>query len=173
MFLTSSRIMMVYRSPALPPLQVTWGLSSIWPVSMVSPTPDNRHIMGLVTSDTDLGRTGATAASPAGRGARPAWRAPPASTGPGPLARGSLWRSRGRGPHRAWCHPGHWRWSPRGPRAGRGRTWRGNASSCDNCSGSFSGSGHQHFCKRTRTERSLGEMRGLGAGTGGGPGEWQ
>ena len=163
---------MVYSSPARPPLPVTWGLSSIWPVSMVSPTPDNRDIMGMVTSDTDLGRTGATAASPAGQGARPAWRAPPASTGTGPLARGRLWRSRGRGPHQAWCYPGHWRWSPRVLMAGRGRTWKGNASSCDSCSGSFSGSGHQHFCKRTRAGRSLGERRGLEAGSGGG-GDWQ
>ena len=165
---------MVYSSPALPPLQVTWGLSSIWPVSMVSPTPDIGDMMMMVTSDTDLGRTGATAAWPAERGARPAWRAPPASTGRGPLTQWRLWRSRGRGPHRTWCYPGHWRWSRRGQRAGRGRvqTWRGNANSCDNCSGSFSGSGYQHFCRRTGTSVSLGEKQGLEAGTGGGPGDW-
>ena len=50
MFLTSSRIMMVYSSPGRPPLQVTWGLSAIWPVSMVSPTPgENRGHCSLAS----------------------------------------------------------------------------------------------------------------------------
>ena len=119
--------------------------------------------------DDNLVRTGATGAWPVWRGARPAWRAPPGSTGRGPL-RGRR-RSPGRGPHRTWCSPGHWRWSRRGRRAGRGRTSRGNASSYDNCSGSFSGSDRRHSCKRTGIDRNLDEKLGVDEGTGGESGD--